>query len=117
PPPTYPEAIMRGSFNKPVSQFHGAGTAPAPLGWAEIALMIGVAVALGAAMYLTAPRHGEFWWSDAPRHALNGLFVKDLLRDLPLDRLQDYAIGYYLQYPALTILFYPPMLYAVLAVF
>lgn len=108
---------MRGSFNKPVSQFHGAGTAPAPLGWAEIALMIGVAVALGAAMYLTAPRHGEFWWSDAPRHALNGLFVKDLLRDLPLDRLQDYAIDYYLQYPALTILFYPPMLYAVLAVF
>lgn len=109
---------MRASFDRPASPLYGSGPAkPAPLGWAGMAVILGVAIALGLAMYLTAPRHGEFWWSDAPRHALNGLFVKDLVRDLPLDRLQDYAIDYYLQYPALTILFYPPMLYAVLAVF
>jgi len=27
-------------------------------------------------LFITAPHHGEFWWSDAPRHALNGVFVK-----------------------------------------
>lgn len=109
---------MRNSFDRPASRrlvFSSAATPPPDR--IELCLMIAVAIALAVAMYLTAPRHGEFWWSDAPRHALNGLFVKDLLRDLPLDRLQDYAIDYYLQYPALTILFYPPLLYGVLAVF
>ena len=109
---------MRGSFDRSASRFHGSNpTGPDPLGLGGWALMLAVALAIAIAMYQTAPRHGEFWWSDAPRHALNGLFVKDLLRDLPLTRLQDYAIDYYLQYPALTILFYPPMLYAVLAAF
>lgn len=109
---------MRGSFDRPASRrFVSSAAGPVPLGLGALGLMLAVAIALGVAMYLTAPRHGEFWWSDAPRHALNGLFVKDLLRDLPLDRLQDYAVDYYLQYPALTILFYPPMLYAVLAAF
>jgi Dolichyl-phosphate-mannose-protein mannosyltransferase len=58
---------------------------------------------------LTAPRHGEFWWFDASRHALNGIFIADLVRDMPLGQLQSWAINYYLQYPALTILLYPPL--------
>ena len=33
-------------------------------------------LALGVVLLgLSAPYHGEFWWSDAPRHALNGVFV------------------------------------------
>ena len=69
-----------------------------------------------AVLFATAPKGGDFWWSDAPRHALNGAFVKDLVAALPHDP-RGYATDYYLKYPALTILFYPPLLYAVLAPF
>jgi 4-amino-4-deoxy-L-arabinose transferase-like glycosyltransferase len=62
------------------------------------------------ALFATAPHQGEFWWSDAPRHALNGAFLRDLLLDHPIAQAKQWAIDYYLQYPALTILFYPPAL-------
>ncbi len=65
----------------------------------------------------TSPTAGDFWWSDAPRHALDGAFYRDLLHDLPLTRVKQYAMDYYLQYPALTILFYPPLFPVVEAVF
>ena len=67
-------------------------------------------------LFLSAPHHGEFWWSDSPRHALNGVFVADLVSTLPADP-KAYAIHYYLQYPALTILFYPPLFYVISAPF
>ncbi|MDP2073791.1 glycosyltransferase family 39 protein [Hydrogenophaga sp.] len=70
-----------------------------------------------ALLFLQAPHGGAFYWSDAPRHALNGVFVKDLLLDLPLDDPAGYAYRYYAQYPALTILFYPPLFYAISAPF
>jgi hypothetical protein len=41
-------------------------------------------------MWLSAPRHGEFWWSDSPRHALNGVFVMD---PLPRDRSESSKRG------------------------
>jgi hypothetical protein len=68
-------------------------------------------------LYATAPLSGDFWWSDAPRHALNGIFVKDLIAAHPFAHPQAYAAAYYLQYPALTILFYPPLFYVVSAAF
>ena len=72
---------------------------------------------LGAVLlFLTAPHHGEFWWSDAPRHALNGVFVKDLIAAMPADPA-TWAMQYYVKYPALTILFYPPLFYAISAPF
>ncbi len=74
-----------------------------------------VGVAVG--MFLTSPRHGEFWWSDAPRHALNAVFVRDLLAELPFDGPRAWAIRYYTQFPALTILFYPPLFYGLAAPF
>lgn len=83
------------------------------MAWAS-ALAIVVVVAL---LFLQAPHGGAFYWSDAPRHALNGVFVKDLLLDLPLDDPAGYAYRYYAQYPALTILFYPPLFYAISAPF
>lgn len=78
------------------------------------ALLIFLLLAL---LFLTAPHTGNFYWSDAPRHALNGVFLKDLLVDLPLSAPQEYAYRYYAQYPALTILFYPPLFYALSAPF
>lgn len=86
----------------------------------EPALRYGAAFVLAivvAALFATAPMDGSFWWSDAPRHALNGVFVRDLLRDLPLSDPVGYAQGYYVKYPALTILFYPPLFYLLSAPF
>jgi 4-amino-4-deoxy-L-arabinose transferase-like glycosyltransferase len=82
--------------------------------WAIATLLVLAGVAL---LFLQAPHSGAFYWSDAPRHALNGVFVMDLLRDLPLDDPAGYAYRYYAQYPALTILFYPPLFYAISAPF
>jgi len=67
-------------------------------------------------LFATAPHHGEFWWSDAPRHALNGAFVKDMIAAMPAHP-SAWAMQYYVKYPALTILFYPPLFYLILAPF
>jgi hypothetical protein len=87
---------------------------PAPLSavalWGAVAAFAAIAVAF----YITSPREGDFIWSDSPRHALNGAFLLDLLRDHPLDDPVRWAYDYYLRYPALTILFYPPLFYALL---
>lgn len=58
----------------------------------------------------------EFFYSDAPRHALNGAFILDLVKDFPIHGPVQWAYNYYAQYPALTILFYPPLYPAVLAI-
>jgi hypothetical protein len=62
-----------------------------------------------ALLFATAPQSGDFWWSDAPRHALNGVFLLDMFRNLPLSDPAGFAKSYYAQYPALSILFYPPL--------
>lgn len=69
-----------------------------------------------ALLFLSVPL-SDYWWSDAPRHALNGVFLRDFFATLPLNDPRQYAIDYYMQYPALTILFYPPLFPAVAAVF
>jgi hypothetical protein len=74
-----------------------------------------VILAAAAALYGTAPRDGSFWWSDAPRHGLNGIFLKDVLVTLPLSAPKRFAMDWYVQYPALSILFYPPLFYALSA--
>lgn len=80
--------------------------------WTGIAIVI---CAVGALiLFFTAPHHGEFWWSDSPRHALNGVFLGDLLKAWPSDP-KSWAMQYYLKYPALTILFYPPLFYVICA--
>ncbi|MCC7048378.1 MAG: glycosyltransferase family 39 protein [Alphaproteobacteria bacterium] len=70
--------------------------------------------AVAAACYATSPTGGDFVWSDAPRHALNGAFLFDMLREFPVRDPVRWAYDYYLQYPALSILFYPPLFYVLL---
>lgn len=74
-----------------------------------------VLTAFAVVMFVTAPTNGDFAWSDAPRHGLNGVFVRDFLIAMPLEDPRQYAVDYYLRYPALTILFYPPLFSAFLA--
>ena len=47
--------------------------------WAPYAVLL---VASGI-LLATSPADGDFSWSDAPRHALNGAFVKDFVASLP----------------------------------
>jgi hypothetical protein len=68
------------------------------------------------ALFLTAPTHGDFWWSDAPRHAMDGLFLRDLILAHPFRHPGAWAVAYYFRHPAITILFYPPLFPAVEAV-
>lgn len=68
-------------------------------------------------LFLGAPTGGDFYWSDAPRHAMNGVFIKDFLAAMPWDDPLGFAYSYYAQYPALTILFYPPLFYVISAPF
>jgi len=56
-------------------------------------------------------------WSDSPRHALNGAFIMDMLKDMPTSNPIGYAHDYYSRFPALTILFYPPLYSFILAPF
>lgn len=76
---------------------------------AVTALAIFAIVTIG--LWFSAPHNGEFWWSDSPRHALNGVFLKDMLEAFPWRAPAQFAMQYYVQYPALTILFYPPLFY------
>ncbi|MDR3533191.1 MAG: glycosyltransferase family 39 protein [Rhodopila sp.] len=80
------------------------------------ALVLIVLLAASAGMMLTAPYAGDFSWSDAPRHALNGAFIMDLVRDHPFGHAAAWAMDYYIRYPSLTILFYPPFFYVIEAV-
>ena len=82
-------------------------------GLAAVLLVLAATLVLLA----SAPLAGAFWWSDAPRHGLNGIFVKDVLASMPFRDPKQFAFDWYVQYPALTILFYPPLLYAVSAPF
>ena len=92
---------------------NAVGTASA-VGPAAIVAMILVVACL--ALLLTAPVNGDFWWSDAPRHALNGAFVRDFIAAHPVHDPVRWAIDYYLRRPALTIMFYPPLFYAAEAI-
>eukprot|EP01037_Dinobryon_pediforme_P005722 gene5722-5785_t len=76
-----------------------------------------VFAAVAAVLFATAPTALDFWWQDAPRHALNGAFVVDLVKAMPFADPMRWALEYYGRYPALTILFYPPAFYAIEAMF
>ena len=67
--------------------------------------------ALALVYFLTAPTDGNFWWYDSSRHAMNGVFLRDMLVDGGLLHPIRFATEYYQQYPAVNIGFYPPFFY------
>ena len=84
--------------------------------WQDVVCLALLSVAV-VLLFRTSPRAGDFWWSDAPRHAMDGVFYYDMARALPLGHLRQWAMDYYLQYPAIVVLFYPPLFAVVEAVF
>lgn len=97
-----------------MSDFDAPKSGPTRL---ELAIVSAVLLVGTGILFVSAPLDGQFWWSDAPRHALNGAFIKDLIAAHPWHDPARWAMQYYVKYPALTILFYPPLFYLILAPF
>jgi hypothetical protein len=52
---------------------------------------------------------GEFYFDvDETRHAMNGVFMHDLMVDMPLKNPMQYAYEYYAKYPAIALPHWPP---------
>jgi hypothetical protein len=58
-----------------------------------------------------------FYNNDENRHVMTGVFFRDLLLDRPIDNPQGYAVDYFLQYPALGLVVWPPLFYGIEGVF
>lgn len=56
---------------------------------------------------------GGLGWSDAPNHALDGVFMLEFARELPLDHPRAWAEEFYLRHPILGIVVYWPPGFAV----
>ena len=65
-------------------------------------------------LFFHTPTNGAFWWFESARNALSGAFVRDFILEMPVDDPVGWAEAYYAKYPALVILFYPPLLHIVL---
>lgn len=71
--------------------------------------IFGVLFLAALVWFVTAPKQDDFWWTDAPSHAMNGALLHDYLWSLPYASPLRFAYDYYLHYPALTISVYPPV--------
>lgn len=58
---------------------------------------------------------GLWFQGDAPRHAVNGLFLRDLIHE-GLSNPVEYARSYYARYPVVTASRYPPLFYFIEAI-
>lgn len=75
---------------------------------------LGVLAALIASCEIT---QGGFSWSDAPLHAMDGVFLHDLLKAWPSGSWKAWAEQYYLEHQCLGIgVYYPPLFAGVEAV-
>ena len=68
-------------------------------------------LALAAYYFASAPTNGDFWWYDASRHAMNGVFLRDFVMEGGLANPIGFARAYYEKYPGINIGFYPPFFY------
>jgi hypothetical protein len=68
-----------------------------------------------AAHLITDPLSEPFYYNDETRHVMTGVFIRDVLSDLPASLVDPngYAIRYYAQYPALGLLTWPPLFYLI----
>lgn len=73
---------------------------------AGLLLVLVVLVLVHAALYRSSD---PFFNVDEARHLMTGVFFRDFLVDLPLTHPRDYAVEYYVQYPALGLLVWPPL--------
>lgn len=82
-------------------------------GW----LLWSIAAVIVATVSLRGIGNPNLGYPDADRILMDGVFLLDLLRDLPLTRIYDYTVNYFGQYPALSIGYRPPFFPLVEALF
>ncbi len=70
----------------------------------RVILLLGVALVVSRGI-TTGELH---FYIDETRHAMNGVFFRDLLVDLPLSNPLQYAREYYAKYPAIALPHWPP---------
>jgi hypothetical protein len=68
-------------------------------------VLTGVVVAL----FVTAPKAEDFWWTDAASFALNGALIHDYVASGAHQSPMAFANEWFRRYPALTISLYPPI--------
>jgi len=69
-------------------------------------------IVLISVVILHGIRRGEFDYNvDEAQHGVTGLFLADAMHDLPLTHPVQYAYSYYAQYPAVSIVHWPPLFY------
>ncbi len=83
----------------------------------SIGARLAVALVVVLAHAALAEPSEPFYNVDETRNVMTGVFFHDLARDLPVHRPVAYTIDYYLQYPALGLLLWPPFFHAVLGGF
>jgi len=76
-------------------------------------VLLGVLLAIGLAQGLAWQPSEPFYNNDENRHVMTGVFFRDFLADMPLGGLRDYVTQYYLQYPALGLMVWPPLFYGI----
>lgn len=77
----------------------------------EALIFLLLLVALFAAHAAVYRASEPFYYNDETRHVMTGVYFRDLLADMPIGNLREYTVNYYLQYPALGLLVWPPFFY------
>jgi len=76
-----------------------------------VLLLVGLIISIGIT-------RGEFFFFyDEMQHAMTGVFFRDLLIDHPWSNPVQYAYEYYAKYPALGLLYWPPLFHMVEGLF
>jgi hypothetical protein len=70
-------------------------------------------------LYVSFPgmRSRDIDTPDSGMHLMDGYFIHDMLHDHPHVHIHGYILDYYRQYPALGLMFWPPLFSVVLGVF
>ena len=79
--------------------------------------LLGALFAASILIFGSSLNAGGFWWTDESRHAMDGVFMLDLLKDRPFARLYDYTVEYFVHYPALGFTWYLPFFALVESIF
>ena len=81
--------------------------------WIGVSFAFAPLIVILAAHLLADADSEPFFNNDETRHVMTGVFFRDALADAPFRNPARYAVGYYLQYPALGLVVWPPFFYLV----
>jgi hypothetical protein len=69
---------------------------------------IGILVLVTCMLSMKDITRGDFRHPDAWAHAMNGVYLLDLVKAMPIGRLWDFSLNYFAKYPAISLPYHPP---------